>query len=212
MKTNDLIAAIAADQLPDARPVEHTIKVAAVLGGLVSLTVFLLSMGWRPDIGAALVTVRFPFKFIVTLAVVISAAQMLVRLAKPDADVVRGAWRLGAGPALILAGVVVELLVLPSSAWRDNLVGSNAALCLMAIPFLSIAPTVALLLALKRGAPARPRLAGAVCGLLSASIAATMYALHCTDDSPLFVFVWYSSAIGIVTVVAAVAGGRLLRW
>lgn len=211
MKTNDLIAVLAADQPPDSSPVRHAITIAAVVGAMISFAAFLLSIGWRPDIGQALTTVRFPFKFVVTLVVVTTAAPLLVQYARPDAPG-RRPWLLGAGPALILAGVLIELLVLPASAWRENLVGSNAAICLTAIPLLSIAPLGALLVALRRGAPTRPRLAGALCGLLAASIAATMYALHCDDDSPLFVIVWYSLAIGIVTAVAAGIGGRLLRW
>ncbi len=211
MKTNDLIAALAADQSLGLNPVKRTIALAAMAGAVISFVAFLLSIGWRPDINEAIATVRFPFKFVVTLAVVITAAPLLVQLAKPAGSTHRS-WTLGAGPVLILAGVLVELFVLPTSTWAENLVGSNAAICLTAIPLLSIAPLVALFMALKRGAPTRPRLAGAICGLLSASIAATMYALHCDDDSPLFVVVWYSLAIGIVTAVAAAVGGRVLRW
>jgi hypothetical protein len=55
-------------------------------------------------------------------------------------------------------------------------------------------------------------LAGAVAGLAASGIAATFYASNCTDDSPLFVLLWYPLAIAIVTAVGYVAGGRLLRW
>ena len=37
------------------------------------------------------------------------------------------------------------------------------------------------------GVPTRPALAGAVAGLLAGGLAASFYAAHCTDDSPLFV-------------------------
>lgn len=211
MKTNDLIAALAADQSTGLSTVERSIAIAAMVGAAISFAAFLLSIGWRPDIGEAIGTVRFPFKFVVTLAVVVTAAPVLVRLARPDVAGTR-LWMLAVGPALILGGVLLELAVLPASDWAGNLVGSNAAICLTAIPLLSIVPLAMLLWALKRGAPTRPRLTGAICGVLSSSIAATMYALHCDDDSPLFVVVWYSLAMGIVTAVATAVGGRLLRW
>jgi hypothetical protein len=57
-----------------------------------------------------------------------------------------------------------------------------------------------------------PGLTGAVAGLLSASIAATLYAANCTDDSPLFVAVWYPLAIGFVALVGCLAGRRWLQW
>ena len=49
-------------------------------------------------------------------------------------------------------------------------------------------------------------------GGLLAMMAATLYAAHCTDDSPLFIAAWYSLAIAFVTVVGAVIGSRALRW
>jgi len=44
------------------------------------------------------------------------------------------------------------------------------------------------------------------------ALAAALYALHCTDDSPLFVATWYSLAIAGVTVLGWAVGSRLLRW
>ena len=66
--------------------------------------------------------------------------------------------------------------------------------------------------ALRRGASTRPALAGAVAGLLSGGAAAAIYAVHCTEDSPLFYAVWYSLAILAVTGLGAALGSRVLRW
>jgi hypothetical protein len=49
-------------------------------------------------------------------------------------------------------------------------------------------------------------------GLLAGGLAAALYAAHCPDDSPLFVAVWYTLALGIVVGVGAVAGRAVLRW
>jgi hypothetical protein len=48
--------------------------------------------------------------------------------------------------------------------------------------------------------------------LLSAGLAATLYASHCTDDSPLFVATWYTIATALVTAIGALAGSRVLRY
>jgi hypothetical protein len=64
----------------------------------------------------------------------------------------------------------------------------------------------------RHGAPERPALAGALAGILSAGLAATLYATHCTDDSPLFVITWYSIAVGLMAAIGALAGSRFLRW
>ena len=77
----------------------------------------------------------------------------------------------------------------------------------MALPLL-----VAALLGLRHGAPTRPAVAGAIAGLLSAGLAATLYASHCTDDLPLFVATWYTIAAALVAAIGALAGPRVLRF
>ena len=67
-----------------------------------------------------------------------------------------------------------------------RLVGSNSKICMTVIPALSLPLLLAALLGLRHGAPSRPALSGAIAGLLSAGFAATLYASHCTDDSPLY--------------------------
>lgn len=68
------------------------------------------------------------------------------------------------------------------------------------------------LLALRHGAPTSPALAGAVAGLAAGGLAATFYAAHCTDDSPLFVATWYPLAIAMLAAAGAVAGRLAVRW
>jgi hypothetical protein len=65
---------------------------------------------------------------------------------------------------------------------------------------------------MRAGAPRSPGIAGAAAGLLAGSLAATLYALHCFDDSPLFVAFWYVPAIALVMLGGAAAGSRALRW
>ena len=93
-----------------------------------------------------------------------------------------------------------------------RLVGSNSRICMTAIPVMSLPILAGALIGLRHGAPARPAVAGAVAGLVSAGVAATLYASHCTDDSPLFVATWYTLATVLVTAVGALVGSRVLRF
>lgn len=77
---------------------------------------------------------------------------------------------------------------------------------------MSVAPLVAVLAALRAGAPSSPAIAGAVAGPLAGSLAASLYAIHCTDDSPLFVALWYPPPIVLAVLAGAAAGSRVLRW
>jgi hypothetical protein len=111
-----------------------------------------------------------------------------------------------------VAAVLYELLTIPPAHWAERLVGNYAGTCLLAIPLLSVVPLTALLIALRAGAPRVPASAGAVAGLFAGALTATLYATHCPDDSPLFVAVWYTLAVCLVTLAGALAGSRVLRW
>jgi hypothetical protein len=113
---------------------------------------------------------------------------------------------------VLVAGVGSELISLPPADWMPTMVGTNAMGCMVLIPLLSALPLVVMIIALRQGAPARPALAGAVAGLVAAGIAATFYATHCQNDSPLFMAVWYAMATAIVAAAGALLGARLLRW
>lgn len=212
MRTKDLIGALVADLPRSTTPFKRIFAGALALGALVALGAFWSFVGLRPDIGQALENVRFLLKFVFALALLVAAVGLLSRLAVPGAPTGRWAFGLLAAPALLALAAAVELVLLPVAAWRPSLVGSNARLCLTLIPFLALGPLTCLLLVLRRGAPSEPGLTGAVAGLVSGALAATLYASHCNDDSPLFVAVWYSLAIAIVASAGYVIGARLLRW
>lgn len=212
MKTDDLIGALAMDLAPSRLRFRGLFAGAILCGAAIAVTTFFVFLGVRTDFGAAMGSPRFVTKFVVTLGLLAAAVGLLSRLAVPGR--VAGHWALAvlAAPLLLALAVGVELAVLPSGDWRAHLLGHNARFCLMLIPLLAIGPLACLLLALRRGAPSRPGLAGAIAGLVAGGLAATLYATHCIDDSPLFVAAWYSLAIGFVALIGFALGSRLLRW
>ncbi len=211
MKTEQLVASLVADRAGPRAALGSTVSRAIVAGALVSLVIFTIEFGPRVDLAAAFATWRFDFKLVLVLAALAAAFGACVSMARP---VVIARWRWSVLPVLFLAAALlgVELLAVPPGTWRARLVGSNALDCLTAIPLFALAPLVALLLALRRAAPASPSLAGAAAGGLASAVAATIYAFHCFDDSPLFVLTWYPLAAIPVILVGAAVGRRLLRW
>ena len=211
MKTEQLVASLVADRAASARPLGRSLGWAVLAGALGSLVIFAIEFGPRVDLSAALATWRFDLKVALVLAALLAASRSCMAMARP---VTTARWRWAVLPVVLIAVAALgtELAVLPADTWRRRLVGSNALVCLTAIPLFSLAPLAALLLALRRSAPASPALAGAAAGALAAAAAAVIYAFHCFDDSPLFVFTWYSLAAIPVVFVGAVVGRRLLRW
>ena len=211
MKTDKLIDALVADRTPRGRPLRWVLTAALLLGGLVSLAFFLAALGVRADIEAALGTWRFELKVGLVLLALGLAFSLCIALSRPVMPAHPGR-RLLPLAALAVLAVAIELLTLPAVSWTSRLIGSNALVCLVAIPTLAIVPLAAVLAILRSGAPASPTLAGGAAGLLAAAAAAALYAFHCFDDSPLFVVTWYALAALPIVALGAAVGHRLLRW
>ena len=212
MRTSELIAALAADPVPEPIRLGRRVAAALAIGFAVSLAIFALLLTPRPDIAEAVRTVRFNLKFVDSIAFALPSLLLTLRLARPDAKPRTLALWLIAPFVLLAAGVVVELLVVPQGEWLSRLVGDAAMHCTITIPTLAAPILAALIVALRAGAPLRPALTGALAGAASAGLAALIYAPTCPNDSPLFVATWYPLATLICAGVGALAGRRFLAW
>jgi hypothetical protein len=219
MQTDQLIRTLAADNAHRARPVGFVLMLALLAAAPVSLLMFFAALGVRPDVMTAMHNPFFDLKFAVTLALAIAAISVSLHLSRPEASLHGWGWLLLIPAGLLIAGILGEMmmpqrmLTMPQRLpMMTRLVGSNSRVCMTAIPLLSLPLLAAALIGLRHGAPVRPAVAGAIAGMLSAGLAATLYASHCTDDSPLFVLTWYTIATALVTAIGALAGSKVLRF
>ncbi|QRG05759.1 DUF1109 family protein [Xanthobacter dioxanivorans] len=211
MKTEDLIRGLAADGHP-GRSLERGMALGLLAGVVAAAALFVLILAPRSGLLSLLEEWRILLKFAVTLTLAAAAVILALRLSRPGADATRPVLALLLPAAVLAAGVAVELLSTPRAEWRADFIGHYAVYCVSLIPLLAAPVLGALLLALQRGAPTRPAVAGAAAGLAAGGLGAALYALHCIDDSPLFVLAWYGIGIGIVTGVGAALGRRVLAW
>ncbi len=212
MKTSELIAALAADPVPEPIHLGRRIAAALALGVFGALVLFALVVGPRPDFAQALGTIRFDLKFVDSLALALPSVLLVLRLARPDARPGALALWLFAPLLLLAAAVVVELIVVPQDEWLRRLVGQNMRYCTTMIPMMAAPILAALIVALRAGAPQYPGWTGALAGAAAAGIAAFLYASHCPDNSPLFVATWYPVATLACAAVGTWAGRRFLAW
>lgn len=212
METDQLIRALAADNAHRARPVGFVLALGLLLAASVSVAIFLTQLGVRPDVMTAMRNPFFDLKFVVTLALAISAIAVSLHLSRPEASLRGWGWLLLIPVGLLVAGISTEMMMPQRMPMMMRMMGKNSWNCLTWIPLMALPILAAALLGLRHGAPTRPAVAGAIAGLLSAGLAATLYASHCTDDSPLFVATWYTIAAVLVAAVGALAGPRVLRF
>jgi hypothetical protein len=211
MKTDDLIRALAADTVRQPH-----LRTTLVLGLLPSLVIALLAvwfvLGFRADLLTALVTPISVARILLTGVLGLAATRLALLLARPEGGQVARLWPLAAVAAAALGLLVWAYVSTPAEARQMATVGKTMTKCLVAIPLLSVLPVATLLYVLHQGATTAPMRTGFVAGLAGSGFAAAIYALHCTEDSPLFYVTWYGLAIMGVTLVSALIGARALRW
>lgn len=213
MKTDDLISAMVADNGSGAPPISRTVWLAIAAGAALAAAHFWSLLSIRADFSYAIThEPRFIFKFVFTLGLAIPALLLVQRLSRPDGQAGWPVWLLAAPPLLLIAAVLMEMNAVPREYWHISALGTMPGACMKYIPLLSLTPLAAVLYALRQGAPSNPLAAGAAAGLLSAAIAAALYATFCVDDSPMFLAIWYVAGIAIVVAAGALIGSRLLRW
>jgi hypothetical protein len=212
MKTEELIKALNADAAAAPAWRRPVWALAVPAAAVIAAIVFFSTIGPRPDIAAAAHTMRFLFKFVFTAALLAGALPLLRVLSMPGEHPGRAAPWLLAAPLLMAAALALEMMAVPAAGWMPRLVGRNMPVCLSMIPLIGLGPLAVFIAALRHGAPTRPALAGAVAGLAAGGLAATFYAAHCTDDSPLFVATWYTIAIAVLAALGALGGRFFARW
>ena len=87
METEQLIRTLAADNPTRARPVGSVLALALLAGAPVSLVMFMMALGVRPDVMTAMHNPFFDLKFVVTLALAISAIVVGLHLSRPEASI-----------------------------------------------------------------------------------------------------------------------------
>src|SRR4029079_12012984 len=212
MDTEQLIRTLAADNAHRPRPVGYVLMLALLAAAPVSLLIFFAELGVRQDVMTAMRNPFFDLKFAVTLALAISAIAVALHLSRPETSLRGFGWYLLIPAGLLVAGISGEMMMPQRAPMMTRLVGNNSRYCLTFIPVISLPLLVAALFGLRHGARPRRARTGAIAGMLSAGLAATLYASHCTDDSPLFVATWYTLAAALVAALGALIGPRVLKY
>jgi hypothetical protein len=212
MDTDQLIRTLAADNAHRAPRVGVLLTMGLLVAAPFSILIFVTFLGVRPDVMTAMHNPFFDTKFAVTLSLAIPAIVISLHLSRPEALMRGWGWLLLLPVGLLAVAIGSEAMMAPAMPMTMRLVGKNSRACMSAIPAMSLPLLAGALFGLRHGAPSRPALAGALAGLLSAGLAATLYASHCTDDSPLFVATWYTIATAVVTAIGAAAGSKVLRY
>lgn len=216
MNTDRLIDVLSANLQPArSGQFRKTLLRAILASGAAAVLLMLATVGPGPDLGSTSHLEWIAVKLLFALSVIGTAAPLLLKLMRPG---LRN--RMHWAPVLLpflaaIAAALAMLLVEGPQAWSEMLRGGievSAARCLLCILLFAAVPLAALIWSLRRGAPTRLRLCGAMAGVVAGGLGAAAYAFTCPSDTIPFIAIWYTAAIALCAIIAAQLGPRLLRW
>jgi hypothetical protein len=215
VNTDRLIEMLSANLEPASRSqFGKALILAMVAGGAAAFALMLATIGPRPDLQSTAHLEWSAVKLLFAFSVIGAGAPPLVRSMRPGLE--DGTWGLIFLPFFVTIAVAFTLLFSgPPQAWRELLVGASTispVRCLCCIPFFAVIPWAAVIWALRKGAPTRLKLSGAIAGIVAGGLGAAAYAPSCTSDTIPFIAIWYGLAIALCAAVGARLGPRLLRW
>jgi hypothetical protein len=188
-----------------------SLQVAFAVTGAASLACALLLVfsviGIRQDFADMAVRMPFAFKVVYTGALVMGASVVALYAATPGASAT-ALYALSPAVILLACGVIFDPTGFPIMG-RTN---TAVTICVGRILFLSLPAMILTFVFMRKSAPTRPLFAGAVVGMLSASVGALAYTLACRTDGTAFVAIWYAAACAIMATIGAIVGHRVLRW
>jgi hypothetical protein len=213
MKTDELIAVMAADTAPVA-PGAARRRLAAVclIGALAAAALVYLVLGPWGNLTGFMRTGPFWMKAGYTVWLAAAGYLLTERAARPGAAAGGARYLAGAAPAAMLALALINLARLPPGAWHRAWMGGSALVCPVRILIAAAPAFVAAALVLRGLAPTRLRFAGAAAGLLAGAVGATVYGLWCRETAAVFVACWYTLGIAGCAGIGALLGPRVLRW
>jgi hypothetical protein len=206
--TDDLIRSLASTA---GTRQSASLQAAFAVTGAASLACALLLVfsviGIRQDFADMAVRMPFAFKLAYTGALVVGSSVVALYAATPGASAT-ALYALLPAVIFLAWGVIFDPTALPIMG-RTN---TAVVFCVGHILFLSLPAMILTLVVMRKGAPTRPLFAGAVIGMLSASLGAMAYTLACKNDGTAFVAIWYAVACAIMGAIGAIVGHRVLRW
>lgn len=208
MKTNDLIAQLA-DDLQPSKPLRrtgHRFSGFLILSLFCALLPVLSKLSVHEIIGTLFSLEGVESLFILLSALSCGLAALYSCIPGDDRSL---RWsRIGAIGAMVWSlFLLVEAM---ESTGRG--MGTEELECSIFISFVGVAPLMALLLMIKRGAPVRPGLSGILASVSSFSFGALSLQFLCPFDKTYHEIIFHLLPITLLAGGGLFGGKRLLKW
>lgn len=181
---------------------------AIAIGAFLIVALF----GMRPDVASGHPEPLFLISTGLFLVLALATGWSVIDMARPFVGTRRDGWGWTALMAAVLPGGALGLIA--SSAWRGHRIAIDAGgmFCLTFGTLVGLLTAGALVLWLRRGAPASPRKAGLHTGVAAGSAGIFAISLHCPHDDLIHIGVWHGGTVIVCGLLGRLILPRLVAW
>lgn len=204
MTSTDVLIRGLSAHLPIVRrrsPRREAAALVALAG--TELVLILLFGAMRPDMGQVILSPLMAWKIGSLAVLAVVSCAVAIRSFAPTSPLRHGLTLLSALAVLMLiSGMFVTNVADSGRSLMERLAPAHGILCVAAIVTLGL-PMIALLAAqMRRAAPVRPARSAWLAGVAASTSGALIFTACCPMNDPLYIVVWYSAAIALVTAAA----------
>lgn len=201
--TDALILDLSAHLAPVRRRSLRREAAALLALGGAELALILMFGAMRPDIAQVILTPFMAWKICGLAALAVASCAVALRSFGPVTSQGCGlALLLGLAALMLVGGAFVNEAADDSQSVVQRLAPAHGILCVTAIVVLAMPIAALLAVLMRRGAPVRPARSAWVAGVAASTCGALVFTACCPMNDPLYIVVWYSAAIAIVTAAA----------
>ncbi len=212
--TDALIAALSAEATPRKKlgsPLRLGVYLLAGLALYASLVQCFLGM--RPDFGLQFGRLAYVTEITLLLGLIVSATAAAILAMVPDAYQHSRWLRVPYVILGCLVGLILAQMILPPDARMVLLPpGATELQCTICIALVSVLPSAAMFMLLRRGASVRPMRLGSFVVLATTAVGCLEVRLEEANDSLMHLAVWHYLPILLLACFGAWLGSRLLKW
>ena len=200
-------------QLAPVRALRMRDGLALILAaGALTIAVVLGWLGLRRELLAGEASAMFVIANGLILLLGLAAAVTVVRMGSPQVGNRHEGWKWALAMAGLLPLAAVVRLALHWQGLPQIVTGTQGPDCLLHALGLSLFTAAALVLWLRKGAPASPPLAGLLTGIAAGALGTFAYGLACPVETIYHLGVWHSLPVVLAAVAGKMLVPRLIRW
>ena len=164
------------------------------------LALILVSGAMRPDMGRVILSPPMAWKIGGLAVLAVASCAVALRSFAPPLPSKRDLALLpGLAAMMLIAGAFVTNAAESSRSLGERLLPAQGISCVTAITLLALPIAAGLAILMRRAAPVRPAWSAGVSGVAASTSGALVFTACCPMNDPLYIAVWYSVAIAVVT-------------